>query len=82
MTIYKHCYCVRCNKKLNNYDGDSNNHIQPVGGVAFITYGHYGSTVFDPMNGDTMQIAVCDECLKALDKKKKLVYNTSNDQES
>jgi hypothetical protein len=81
MAIYKHCYCIKCNKKLSNID-DRDNQVQPQDGVAFITYGHYGSTFFDPCNGDYMQIVVCDECLKALDKKKKLVYNTSNDQES
>jgi hypothetical protein len=49
-----------------------------MGGIAFITYGHYGTTFFDPMNGDRLQIVICDECLKTLDKKKKLVYNISN----
>lgn len=80
MTIYTHCYCVKCNKKLRNID-DRDNQVQPNDGVAFITYGHHGSTFFDPCNGDYMQIVVCDECLKVLDRKKKLVYNTSNNRD-
>jgi len=78
MAIYKHCYCVKCNKKLKNLNIDLDNNLQPMGGIAFITYGHYGTTFFDPMNGDRLQIVICDECLKTLDKKKKLVYNISN----
>lgn len=81
MTKYTHCYCAKCNKKLKNINEDLENNLQPSGGIAFITYGHYGTTFFDPCNGDSMQVVICDECLKALDKKKKLVYNTSNDQE-
>lgn len=81
MTKYTHCYCIKCNKKLTNITGDLENALQPNDGLAFITYGHYGSTVFDPMNGDSMQIAVCDGCIKALDKRKKLVYNESHSQE-
>lgn len=37
---------------------------QPEGGTGFTTEGHYGSTVFDPMNGNTLSISVCDDCLK------------------
>lgn len=78
MTKYTHCFCIKCNKKLANITDDLENTLQPNDGLAFITYGHYGSTVFDPMNGDSMQIAVCDNCLKGLDRRKKLVYNESH----
>lgn len=37
--------------------------LQPMGGLHFLTYGHYGSTVFDPMDGSKLNIAVCDDCL-------------------
>jgi hypothetical protein len=37
----------------------------PYGGTLFGTTGHYGSTAFDPMNGDRIIITVCDECLTA-----------------
>jgi len=47
---------------------DSN---QPYAGTTFISYGHYGSTVFDPMNGTTfLELNICDECLTALAAKK------------
>lgn len=60
------CYCIKCNKELNNlaHEYDSKG-IQPSGGLDFHTYGHYGSKFFDPMNGDSLHIAVCDECVEA-----------------
>lgn len=36
---------------------------QPEGGTGFTTSGHHGSTVFDPMNGNTLSISICDDCL-------------------
>lgn len=48
--------CVRCDKKLENFmEGRG---FQPNYGLAFITYGHYGSTFFDPMDGSWMEIAI------------------------
>lgn len=44
--------------------------LQPLDGLGFITLGHYGSTVFDPMDGSTWEIIVCDPCLKALEYRK------------
>ena len=41
-------------------DGDIN---QPYGGLAFQSEGHYGSTVFDPMDGTYLEVNICDECL-------------------
>ena len=43
--------------------------FQPTHGLAFITYGHYGSTYFDPMNGDYLEICICDVCLASLSDK-------------
>lgn len=40
---------------------------QPSGGLSFHTYGHYGSSFFDPMDGSAIQIAVCDDCLVKAD---------------
>jgi hypothetical protein len=39
--------------------------VHPMGGLHFSTRGHYGSRVFDPMDGkDTkLDIAICDECV-------------------
>jgi hypothetical protein len=53
--------CTACLKLLDNLDPVGN---QPVKGVEFITYGHYGSTVFDPMNGTQIAINICDACLR------------------
>lgn len=47
---------------------------QPYAATTFETYGHYGSTVFDPMNSDCyLEINICDECLKK--KKDKVLFN-------
>lgn len=54
--------CLKCNTELDDVQGGSP-YIQPMGGLAFLTYGHYGSTIFDPMDGSWIEIAVCDECL-------------------
>lgn len=54
------CTCIVCRKTLPNIMEDGN---QPSGGVAFSSPGHYGSGVFDPMDGSCIEINVCDECL-------------------
>lgn len=54
--------CLVCLKELENFDPKGN---QPLGGLEFQTHGHYGSTVFDPMDGTKLAINVCDECLTA-----------------
>lgn len=57
--------CIRCDLPLKNVGlGDGVN--QPQEGTAFMSRGHYGSTVHDPPVGDyTLEINVCDDCLKA-----------------
>lgn len=52
--------CFICDKVLPNISDTVIN--QPSGGTAFITYGHYGSTVFDPMNNTFLEITICDDC--------------------
>jgi hypothetical protein len=54
--------CIVCNKALEPAmeDADIN---QPYGGLAFQSEGHYGSTVFDPMDDTYLEINICDECL-------------------
>jgi hypothetical protein len=54
------CVCIACRREMQNLMGRQ---LQPVGGVAFSSPGHYGSTAFDPMDCSTLEIAVCDECL-------------------
>lgn len=55
------CRCIACGKTMGNIQEDGT--LQPKGGLAFQTQGHYGSTVFDPMDGSLLEIAVCDDCL-------------------
>jgi hypothetical protein len=59
-TVTECARCIVCHKPFDNIDEDGN---QPSGGVEFTTGGHYGSTVFDPMDGSIIAINVCDGCL-------------------
>ncbi len=54
--------CFVCRKELWNI---FNGHNQPDNSCTFNSHGHYGSTVFDEMDGSQLEINVCDECLKA-----------------
>src|ERR1044072_5509870 len=56
--------CIRCNKPLSNIFDHAEN--QPYEGTTFQSHGHYGSTAFDPMDGQYIEINVCDACLIAL----------------
>lgn len=53
--------CIVCDKDLENWE--YTNSFHPLDGLHFKSYGHYGSAVFDPMDGSSLDIAVCDECL-------------------
>ncbi len=57
--------CVKCNKPLINCDEGSDN--QPYAGTEFISYGHYGSTIYDAVeiDGTSMELVVnlCDTCI-------------------
>lgn len=55
------CICVVCRASLPNLEEDG---FHPNGGTAFHTSGHYGSGVFDPMDGTYLEIAICDNCLR------------------
>jgi hypothetical protein len=50
--------CVICKKFV-----ETMNEFHPVGGLHFRGHGHYGTTVFDPMDGTSLDICICDECL-------------------
>lgn len=54
--------CIVCGGSLKNVGGFEEN--QPLRGAAFQTSGHYGSAVFDPMDGTFLEINVCDSCLR------------------
>lgn len=53
--------CIVCGKRLVNVFEDAEN--QPHGGLAITTHGTYGSTIFDPMDGNFLEFNLCDECL-------------------
>lgn len=53
--------CFVCRVDLENLVANGN---QPMRGTEFLTYGHYGSTVFDPMDGSRMALNICDACLR------------------
>ena len=60
--------CLVCGKELDNWvyesrGGDSEIEVHPMDGLQFRTYGHYGSTIFDPMDGTFLDIAICDPCI-------------------
>lgn len=56
--------CLCCKAELSNLMAGTG--IQPSLGLAFSSRGHYGSTVFDPMDGSSIQIVVCDPCLASI----------------
>lgn len=58
--------CIVCLAEVKNWNSEHHdeNVVHPIGGTAFRTYGHYGSSVFDPMDASYLDIVVCDQCLK------------------
>lgn len=68
-------YCLVCDTTLQNYSWDKVNTFHPLGGTTFFTYGHYGSTFFDPMNDDTLHICICDKCLEEKKDKMKVMIS-------
>lgn len=53
--------CFKCDKELENFE--DNDIIHPIEGLHFKSYGHYGTAVFDPMDGSSIDIVICDSCL-------------------
>jgi len=57
--------CIRCGKTLPpsvTIEGDDDE-IPPSDGLLFISYGNYGSTVYDPMGNaqEYLLVVICDE---------------------
>jgi hypothetical protein len=65
--------CFVCNRPLENVLEDCDN--QPDGGTAFQTHGHYGSTAFDPMDGQYLELNICDPCL--LERASRILWSRS-----
>lgn len=53
--------CLVCRKELWNVFTGNN---QPCDACTFNSHGHYGSTVFDEMDGAQLEVNICDACLK------------------
>ena len=59
--------CIICAAEVENWDiayPEDNPQVHPIDGTVFRTYGHYGSTVFDPMDASYLEVVVCDKCLR------------------
>ncbi len=57
--------CLKCGETLQNIDDrNSPTGNQPMGGLEFVAYGHYGSGAFDPMDGSRLIINLCDKCVR------------------
>lgn len=52
--------CIVCDRHTET---DFGSPAQGSGATAFTTYGHHGSTSFDPMDGSMLSLFVCDPCL-------------------
>jgi hypothetical protein len=65
--------CFVCDKTLPSFD---QHHNHPAQGIEFRTYGHYGSTVFDPMDSSELIVNICDQCLLEGIKHQKVLHHT------
>lgn len=55
--------CIVCKNELEDISGKADS-FHPMDGLEFITGGHYGSTVFDPVVGNKrLRICICDVCI-------------------
>jgi len=54
--------CFVCGNPLLNVFEQSEN--QPEEATEFRSYGHYGSTFWDSMDGEQIVLNICDDCLR------------------
>lgn len=69
--------CVICGQYLKRVD-DMSDETAPYRGTNFNSYGHYGSTVFDPMDGTFISFNLCDPCLVAAGEQQRVVCGRSS----
>ena len=70
---YTDLKCIRCGEELQPSVRSLEDQVMdadtpPADGLIFISYGNYGSTVYDPcdpMGQEYLVIVLCDECAKA-----------------
>lgn len=66
--------CFKCGKEMQRvYNGGWE--LQPDRGLRFETTGAYGSTAFDPMDGSSLNIIICDKCIKKAARKGKVMLD-------
>ena len=68
--------CIACGHELKQAI-ESEDTNQPMRATCFTAGGQYGSTVFDPMNGDYLEINVCDTCL--LQRQHRVLHHKAGD---
>jgi hypothetical protein len=61
--------CIVCGRDLASCSRPN----QPLDGLAFSSRGHYGTTVFDPMDGSALEINVCDPCLVSAGERRRVL---------
>lgn len=68
--------CLICGLSLERVHEDAD--MQPSDGIYCETPGNYGSTVFDPMDGEYLAFLICDPCMtRAGEQGRVMVYRRS-----
>lgn len=67
--------CIACGRELEDAVEPVPGVNQPHKGTAFASHGHYGSTAFDPMDGHSLEINICDPCLLVSAKKNRVLIH-------
>ena len=68
--------CIVCKEPLPPAFEGLHEANQPHGGTTFHARGQYGSTVFDPMDSQELEINVCDPCLVKAADDLTVIHNT------
>lgn len=63
MAIRRPIPCFVCGKELDPVIKVDDDQRQPWGATQFFTYGNFGSTVFDEVDGSQLRINICDDHL-------------------
>lgn len=66
--------CIKCSKQLEPAFGGSDTRNAPWGATVFISYGQYGSTLFDEMDGTYLELNICDDCLREIARAGKILH--------
>lgn len=69
--------CIVCGNQLDEIGSGSPNHADDAN--EFCTTGQYGSTVFDPVNGDRLAVNICDKCIVAAQKLGRVLFGRAGD---